>query len=163
MNDTERTIKKYLRRVTRRLNMSRSDKARVISDLRSSIIARQESGQSAEEIIKELGTPKQAAAELNTQMKEYTYRKSPWRWLCLGVAILCGMVLLFGGSIGILTFLINKSINSSLGIIGGADGPTAIFIATPDGYVVQQFIIYGILLVLGIVGYLALSRLKRKP
>lgn len=162
MNESSRIIALYLKRVNRRLNMPHKEKSRVISDLHSSIIARQESGQTPEEILKELGTPKQTAAELNLQMKEYTYRKSPWRWACLGLAILCATVLLFGGSIGILTFLINKSMNSSLGIIGGADGPTSIFIATPEGYNMQQFILYGILLVMGIVGFIALGHIKRK-
>ena len=74
---------KYLRAVRRRLNMPRELKDRVMTDFVSSIEARKEDGQSEEAIREELGTPKQAATELNQQMQEYTYQKSPWRWLCL--------------------------------------------------------------------------------
>lgn len=162
MTDAEKKMKKFTASIRRKLNMPRDVKARVMNDFLSSITARREAGQTDEQIYAELGTPNSIARELNEQMKEFTYKKSPWRWACLGVAILCAVVLLFGGSIGIHTFLINKSISSSLGIIGGADGPTSIFIATPEGYDVQQFIIYGILLVMGVVGFIALGHIKRK-
>lgn len=73
-------MKKYLRSVNRRLNMPKALRSRVIADLESTIHSRLEAGQSQEEILQELGTPRQAAAELNRQMEEYTYKKSPWRW-----------------------------------------------------------------------------------
>ena len=53
-----------------------------MADFLSAINARKEDGQSEETILAELGTPKQAAKELNEQMKEYTYKKSPLRWGC---------------------------------------------------------------------------------
>ena len=48
---------------------------------------------------------------------------------------------------------------SSIGIIGGADGPTAIFVTTPDwtGYVVPV-----LALAVGICGFLYFSRRKQK-
>ena len=61
---------KYLRAVRRRLNMPQDLKNRVMTDFVSSIEARKEDGQNEEAIWKELGTPKQAAAELNEQMQE---------------------------------------------------------------------------------------------
>ena len=54
-----------------------------------------EDGQKENEILAELGTPKQAAQELNRQMQEYTYRKSPWRWGALGLAIFSGLCLAY--------------------------------------------------------------------
>ena len=154
---------KYLRSVRRRLNMPKDLKDRVMADFLSSIEARKEDGQSEEAILEELGEPKQAAAELNAQMQEYTYRKSPWRWLCLALAVFSGLCLAYKGLTGLLLVLFNKAYNASIGIIGGADGPTAIFVTTAE---TKQFIpsmgIYILLLAMGLVGFLALRKLPKK-
>ena len=155
-------MKKYLRAVKRRLNMPKELRRRVISDLESSISSRLEAGQSQASILQELGTPQQTAKELNRQMEEYTYQKSPWRWVCLALAFISILLLLFQGSLGLITALFNFHVNHSSGIIGGADGPTAVFVSAPDGYFTQQMIIAGILLVMSILGYWALSHIKRK-
>ena len=63
----EKQLDKYLRSVRRRLNMPKELKDRVMTDFTGSLEARLESGQSFEEILAELGSPKQAAKELNTQ------------------------------------------------------------------------------------------------
>ena len=153
---------KYLRAVRRRLNMPQDLKNRVMTDFVSSIEARKEDGQNEEAIWKELGTPKQAAAELNEQMQEYTYKKSPWRWACLALAAFSGLCLAYKGFAGLLLVLFNKAYNSSIGIIGGADGPTAIFVTTSTGQFIPSMGIYILLLVMGIVGFLALRRLPQK-
>lgn len=155
-------MKKYLRSVNRRLNMPKALRSRVIADLESTINSRLEAGESQEEILQELGTPRQAAAELNRQMEEYTYKKSPWRWGCLVLMIISILSFLFQGSLGLVTALFNFQANHSIGIIGGADGPTAIFITAPDGYFTQQMVIAGILFIMSILGYWALSHIKRK-
>lgn len=154
------TISQYLRQVKRRLNMPRNAKDRVISDLHSSIIARMESSQAPEDILKELGTPKQTAADLNLQMKEYTYRKSSWRWLCLALAILGCVVILFNGALGIINAYLGMA--ASVGIIGGADGPTAIFVTASPAQFDTELFISAMVLILGIIGYIILSRLKRR-
>lgn len=164
MTDAEKKMKKYVHAVERRLNLPRDIKARVMSDFSSSIQARRESGMTDEAIYGELGTAKQAAAELNEQMKEYTYRKSPWRFLFAAVAI-WGAAELLGSGIALAAFLMMKdpvfrgAEAASIGIIGGADGPTAVFVTTPSwtGYVVPV-----LALVLGIWGYLRLRKCKQK-
>ena len=70
-------MEKYLRAVRRRLNMPKDWKDRVMTDFRSAIEARSEAGQEDASIIAELGTPKQAAKELNGQMQEYTTKRVP--------------------------------------------------------------------------------------
>lgn len=155
-------MKKYLRSVNRRLNMPKALRSRVIADLESTIHCRLEAGQSHEEILQELGTPRQAAAELNRQMEEYTYKKSPWRWGCLVLMIISILSFLFQGSLGLVTALFNLQANHSIGIIGGADGPTAIFVTAPDGYFTQQMAMAGILFIMSLLGYWALSHIKRK-
>ena len=154
---------KYLRAVRRRLNMPKQWKDRVIADFASSIEARIEEGQQEADILEELGAPKVAARELNTQMQEYTYMKSPWRWACLGLAIVSGLSLAYRGLPGLLLMLFNKANNASIGIIGGADGPTSVFITTattdtpfPAG------MFYVLLLAMGLLGFFALRKLSRK-
>ena len=155
-------MKKYLHAIRRRLNMPKALRHRVMSDLESTVNSRLEAGQTKEEIQADLGSPKQAARELNTQMEEYTYKKSPWRWGCLALMILSFLLLLFRGFLGLWSTLFNFHLNHSIGIIGGADGPTSIFISAPEGYFEQQMVIAGILFIMGLLGYWALSHIKRK-
>lgn len=169
MTDAEKKMKKYVNAVERRLNLPRKIKARVMSDFSSSIQARRESGLTDEEIYEELGTPKQAAAALNEQMKEYTYRKSPWRFAFLACALYGGVKLLGGLWVNLVywfcvlvmevrsQFVPNEAY--SVGVIGGADGPTAIFLTTP---VWTHYLIPVLALAVGIWGFLYFSRRKQK-
>ena len=155
-------MEQYLRAVRRRLNMPKHFKDRVMEDFISSMDARKEAGQMEADILAELGKPREAAEELNRQMQEYTYRKSPWRWVCLAVAILAVLCIAYQGLPGLLLMLFNKAYNAaSIGVIGGADGPTAIFV-TNKVSMTAIYSIYGSLLLLGLAGFLLLRRLKRK-
>ena len=156
-------LRKYLRVVRRRLDVPKQLKDRIMEDFVSSIDARKETGQEEAAILAELGAPKMAAREVNQQMREYTYRKSPWRWVCLAVAILSGLCLAYQGLPGLLLMLFNKSYNAaaSIGVIGGADGPTAIFVTTKTS-ATPLFMIYGSFILLGLVGFLLLRKLKQK-
>lgn len=158
----EKKMQKYLRSVRRRLNMPKALKDRVMADFAESIEARLEDGQPEKSIFSELGTSKQAAEELNRQMEEYTYRKSPWRWACLALAILSGLCIAYKGLPGLLLMLFNKANNASIGIIGGADGPTAVFVTTSDNGFHTTIGLYILLLITGILGYLILRKLKQK-
>ena len=158
-------MKKYLASIARRLNMPKDVKDRVMNDFQSSIQGRREAGQTDEAIFAELGPAKKVAAELNEQMKEYTYIKSPWRWVCLAIIIGCILSLIFGGTLGLLMHLFNASLADSVGIIGGADGPTAIFItASPDykDYVLYQAGITVLILIMSVLGFWRLRRCPRK-
>lgn len=156
-------IEKYLRSVRRRLNMPKALKDRVMTDFRSSVEARLEDGQSIETILAELGSPRDAAAELNRQMQEYTYKKSPWRWVCLLLAAVSGFRLIRHWSAGILMMIFGRPRHGAdIGIIGGADGPTAIFVTTSPDVFLYRFALYGLLLILSIIGFIALGKLKRK-
>ena len=153
---------KYLRAVRRRLNMPKELKNRVMTDFAGSIDARMELGQSEADIFAELGTPKQVAKDLNEQMKEYTYKKSPWRWACLILAVFSGLCLVYQGYANLLLMLFNKANNASIGIIGGADGPTAVFVTTQTLYSgLPAEIIYTMLLIMGILGFIALGKIKK--
>ena len=58
-------------------------------------------------------------------------KSSKWRWVCLGLSILCGLGLIYQRFRGFLLakFLLPKEA-ATIGIIGGADGPTAIFVTS---------------------------------
>lgn len=142
--------------------MPKELRQRVLNDLKSSISSRLEAGKSPEEVLQELGSPKEAAAELNRQMQEYTYRKSPWRWGCLVLMIVSFLSFCFRGVLGLLAALFNFHASHSIGIIGGADGPTAIFVTAPDGYYIKQIVITVILFIMSILGFWSLSHIKRK-
>ena len=166
MTDAEKKMKKYTTAIERRLHMPRDIRARVMSDFISAVEARREAGMSDEEIYQEFGTPKQASSELSEQMKEYTYRKSPWRILFL-LAAVAGAWELFGF---VLSWVLYLSIpdphfklqeTASLGIIGGADGPTAIFVTTAIEPWWNALLPIALLLI-GIWGFLRLRKCKRK-
>lgn len=164
MTDGEKKMKRYVNAVERRLNLPRDVKARVMSDFGSSIAARREAGQTDEQIYAELGTPKEAAAELNGQMKEFAYRKSPWRFVFLGIAVAAGLWLIYYGAIQLLGFIILSRANpnaASVGIIGGADGPTAIFVTSHAG-IDWDLILVLLLVILGIGGFLRLRKCRKK-
>lgn len=170
MTEQEKKMKKYCACVERRLNLPKDVKDRVMNDFRSSINARREAGETDEQIIAELGTPKEAAAVLNEQMKEYAYQKSRWRWAALAVAIIGGLMLSFGGLAGLearlytmtIGLLRGMSINesASLGIIGGADGPTAIFITSAPS--LTRWIVWIIVTAMGILGFWYFGHMKKK-
>ena len=162
MTNEQKKMKRYMTAIERRLSLPREVKARVMSDLQSSVAARREAGQSDEEIYTDLGAPETVAAELNEQMKEYAYTKSKWRWAALAGAVIAGMMLLFKGLAGLLVWLLNISVNesNSLGIIGGADGPTAIFVtAAPRGY---AWLLWALVLVMCGIGWWRLSHCRQK-
>ena len=151
----EKQLARYLRAVRRRLALPKEMKDRVMDDLRGSIGERREAGQTDEEILAALGSAKQAAAELTAQLPGYALRKSPWRFVCLVAAALALLT-------GLLKTITNLRGFASVGVIGGADGPTAIFIAGPQIFDWADVMIAGIVLVLGLAGYLLLRRLPPK-
>ena len=155
-----KTLKRYLAAVKRHLCLPRKVKNRVMTDLESSLQERLEAGQTEEEILAELGTAKSAAAELTEQMKDFAFRKSPWRWPCLAVGILGFIALITRGiPLFVLSFPTHQS---SIGIIGGADGPTSIIVTSSLALNPWHGLLWLIPTVLGIAGFVLLRRLRKK-
>lgn len=161
-------MKKYRKSIERRLNLPKDVKTRVMADLTTTISAMTEAGKSEEEIRAELGEPKKVAADLNEQMKEFAYRKSPWRFAFLAVAVLAGLwlaayrlALWLARIITGVSIMLSPSEASSVGIIGGADGPTAIFLTTSSGFD-WDLVIVAAVLVGCIFGFLRLRKWKPK-
>lgn len=161
MTDSEKKMKRYTTAVERRLKLPKEIRNRVMCDFISSISARREAGMTDEEIFAELGSPKQAAAELNEQMKEFTYRKSYWRFLAMAIAVCAGWKLLMEGIAWGTVFRLTHQNAASIGIIGGADGPTAVFV-TATVSPGSKVLLTVLCLVLGIWGYRRLCRCRKK-
>ena len=95
--------------------------------------------------------------------KENKSRKSPWRFAFLALALV-GFWELAGGYLMMLILGITASFPtkaSTVGVIGGADGPTAIFVTSS----VQSWFHYALailMLVVGVVGFMKLRNPKTK-
>lgn len=160
MKQMEKEIRNYLAAVRRNLNLPRQLRQRCISDLQTTIQARLESGENWAQIQHSMGAPKAVAAELREQFGEFVYRKSPWRYVCLAVAVGCGLWLAW--YLGVTWFArLLAGQAASLGVIGGADGPTAIFVTSNPGFD-WDLVIMGALVVAGVAGYWRLCRCKPK-
>lgn len=97
-----------------------------------------------------------------------TSQKNPWRYVFAALALLGGIQLLgciFSRIISLfltLGFRFYESSAASIGIIGGADGPTAIFITGPAP---GAWVLPAIMLTVGVIGLLRLRKPKshREP
>lgn len=88
-------------------------------------------------------------------------KRSPWRFAFLAIGVY-GALKLLGGLIPNLYFLLLRAQTTfsvseacSVGVIGGADGPTAIFVTGP---VWISYIIPVLCLVFGIWGFLKFQK-----
>lgn len=117
-------IKKYMNTVEQNLHLPHKIKLRIMTDLASDVQARLESGKSYEEVIEELGAPEEVAASFYAEFEKdgQAHEKKVWPWAFLAAAGLCA-------AYGVYR-LFKLRAAASIGIIGGADGPTAIFITT---------------------------------
>ena len=155
-----KTLNAYLAAVKRHLALPRKVKNRVMADLESSLQERLEAGQTEADILAELGTAKKAALELTEQMKDFAFRKSPWRWPCLAVGIVSLVAFLTRGiPLAVISFPVRES---TIGIIGGADGPTSIIVSSSYSLSPWRSLLWLIPVVLGFAGFVLLRRLRKK-
>lgn len=122
-------IKRYVNAIEARLALPLRDKARVMSDISSTIEARHEAGESYEEIMKDMGAPDEVAAQFNEEMAPGARAKTPLRFVPLVLAAATCVPAVFQAisSIAVTQLL---AANGTIGIIGGADGPTAVFVTS---------------------------------
>lgn len=116
-------VKRYMNAIERRLRADRQSRARIMTELAGDFKSRRDAGQSDEEIMAELGTPEEVAAQFNTALG-VSGSVSRWRWAFVILAVLVLAVVLGPD----LVNRIAAARADSLGIIGGVDGPTAIYV-----------------------------------
>ena len=104
----------------------------------------------------------QAAVQAMEQSQKNTARRylKLFRWLLTGIGIWCLLSCLPWGIVSLVLFLNSPGV----GIIGGADGPTAILISTADPMFPPQFyfLVQLIALILCVVMAVRVWRLERK-
>ena len=104
----------------------------------------------------------QAAVQAMEQSKKNTARRylKLFRWLLTGIGIWCLLSCLPWGIVSLVLFLNSPGV----GIIGGADGPTAILISTADPMFPPQFyfLVQLIALILCVVMAVRVWRLERR-
>lgn len=152
-------LRRYLRQVMRHLTLSRAAKQRIRNDLATSIAGKLESGMTEDAILQELGQPEAIAAELNAQMGQRVPRRSPWRFVPLLLSIVSAVILLGQLALQLLFRSFSGANVLISGAIGGADGPTAIFVTTANsGQFDWELLIWLLLLFAGLAGYFLLRR-----
>lgn len=118
-------VKRYMNAIDRHLRVDRKTRARIMTELASDFQSRRENGQSDEAIMKELGTPEEVAAQFNAALNAPSV-PSRWRWAFVVLAVLVLAVAL----VPMLADQFAANQAASIGAIGGADGPTAIYVTT---------------------------------
>ena len=125
MTEEQKKIKRYVNALERRLKLPLKLKVRINEDIGTEIHLRMEAGESVDEILEEMGSPEAVAERFHEEYAEYVVKKSPIRFLFLGLAaFIIIAAVLFG-----IVFAQSHQTEPSISIIGGADGPTSIFIA----------------------------------
>ena len=117
-------VKRYVNTVERHLRLDRATRLRVMNDLASDLQSRLDAGETLADIQADLGGARTLADTLNHEFADHRNTASPWRWVFLLLAVFLILVLAVNG-------LTPGNNAVSVGVIGGADGPTAIFVSAP--------------------------------
>ena len=139
---------KYIKQVKKQLAVPASKRKTVLQDLEKTFASAAEHGETEQQVIARLGTPEQFAAGIEEQLgidrkKRLKTRTIIWTTICLVVAV-----------IGFSVYLtIQQEMIGAIGIIGGADGPTAILVSGPGIDIsLLVLIVAAVALVLAVIG-----------
>ena len=70
---------------------------------------------------------------------------------------------LYKGGAGLLAAMLSFALfNESVGIIGGVDGPTQIFIAQSQDSMIQGMVMTALVLVMSVLGFYFLGHMRKK-
>lgn len=126
------TREEYIRAILRKTTFDGKTKKRLEADLAGSIDSRLEAGMDMAAVMAEMGSPEAVSQSLAQSMPgEVAVPKSRWRWVFLAFSILMVAAMLFSliwywAVIAQGDFLPAEA--ASVGVIGGADGPTTIYV-----------------------------------
>lgn len=144
---------RYIRQVGRYLRTSQTKKREILRDLEETFAAAAEHGETEQQVLDRLGTPEEFAAAMAEPGDEAVWRRQ--RTVRRLLTALAAAAAIFGVRAAAMA-----AREASLGIIGGADGPTMIFVAGP-GHSLWELLLNltagpGWAGVLGLLGLLAL-------
>lgn len=137
---------KFLRELRGKLKrLKRKERDKYIAYYEEMIADIIEKGVTEEEAVKRQGNPDEIAEEILANTNPANLKIRDWRGICLTAAsvflLLCCILprLLF--------FSAQRMMNASVGIIGGADGPTSVFVAAKIGEPWGLYIATGVVVV----------------
>ncbi len=126
------TKEAYIQAILKKTGLDRKTKARLAADLESDIGARLDAGETLDAVMTGMGSPAEVAEGLARSMGGATPRRSRWRWAVLFLAVALLLQVLYSAIAW--CFFVPREMagaeSATLGIIGGADGPTAIFVTS---------------------------------
>ena len=158
------TEKQYINRMMHHLHLPKEQRERVREDLSQDIRAALDNGETMEQIVARMGKPYHLATELE---QNYLGEAAPMpkakKFLRVAsiIAIIGAAFSLVSNGIQMLVIRAISSEAASIGIIGGADGPTSIFVTTaiaPVWKVIAQPVLAVLVIIAAIV---ILKRTKR--
>lgn len=160
------TEQQYVQATLRRVRATDAAKQRIRADLLADIAARRQAGQTWAQAEEELGSPVQAAAAINeayagSDMPRRYRRQQAARAAAIVLGVLAVLALLASPALYSLYLLLGAG---GAGIIGGADGPTAIFVTAQPTALGGFLAVWGLPIVLGtlalasLVAWLVLRR-----
>lgn len=119
---------RYIKQVKKNLMVPAAKRKAVLRDLEEAFASAAEHGETQQQVIARLGTPEQFAAGIEEQLgidrkKRLKTRTIVWTTICLVIAVV--------GFFIYLTIRQQQELIGAMGVIGGADGPTAIIVSGP--------------------------------
>ena len=157
--------KKYLRLFRRSLCLPGRRRRQAIREVKEKLGGQQD----YKDLVQTLGTPENTAQARNLSEDGVVYRKSPGRLPCLILGCLGALGLIWTPMlqwIGLWSLRrgeLLQSADASIGIIGGADGPTAVFVTSPPLlHTLLQLIPCLLIAVIGFLGWYRLRYYKEK-
>ena len=133
---------KYISKVLKFIQAPRYRKQEIARDLNEAFSSAVEHGETCEQVIERLGPAEEYAKNICSELGLPLKKGTTW-FLITGLCLLVGGVILIA-LYAFITPLIMEP-NASLSIIGGADGPTQVYVSSPTDITVTM-----LLLILGV-------------
>ena len=153
---------RYIRQALRKMKVSPQKKKEIARDLEEIFASAAEHGESEQAVMERLGTPEEYAAGISGQLPGK--RRSVLRLTFIAAtAALSSCFMFLGICMRTATIREPKGGSASIGIIGGADGPTSILVTAGEMNPSQAFLWAGAaLLAVTVVQVVLLIRAKKR-
>lgn len=159
------TPNQYIEEIMRHLVLPNATKKRIRQDLEQDIQSAIDQGETFDQVMRRMGSSEDVARDFNESLAApaavLSGKQKAVKILLIVVIVLSALSLLSTGIPLLFSFLF--SFHQSLGIIGGADGPTAIFITGTLSplLVAVRLLLPALFLLASIWGLRCISRAKK--
>lgn len=151
----------YIKALSSALKVDKKTKKKIIADISFDISKRLSDGETMEEITADIGQPASLAQEFNSQLVK---KKDIMNIVLSVMGALSFCVLLAFGIKYAFEKIIFNSASHSIGIIGGADGPTEIYVSASPILTYQQtmLVICASFFLLSVIAFVCVIVRKKK-